>query len=214
MFGRSDQLLTLDISPTTWDKGMTNVEGNIAGFLHNLTLSPAAERRTRPFLGIDECLNRREIEQLAQMLLQRGLVDSSAALWYETRERDGVIVGSFAGGIAKDSAFRGPDSLITDIGVPVKHGSWSDHRVLQMLVVHFTSYDNLILLSENTRNNADGLRSILREVVGPSLKDRSDVLSLTALFKKGKTSIDQYTGDVTSFFERGHYQSGYVEILL
>jgi len=196
------------------DRGMANTEGDIAAFLRGMRLGPALERRVRPFVGIDECFNRREIVKLARELLRRNLIDSSGPLWYETREREGVIVGSFPGGVDKDSAFRRPNPLIGDIGVPVKHRSWSDYRVAQMLVVNFLSYDRLVLLSENIRNDHNGLRTILKEFVAPTLKARPDGLSLTALFKGGKTRIEDYISKATDFFEQGQYRPGYVEMLL
>ena len=82
------------------------------------------------------------------------------------------------------------------------------------LVNYFDTHDRLVLWSENTRNDRDGLRRILNEVVAPALNERTDGLSLTALFKRGKTSIEAYIREVTDFFEQGHYQAGYVEKLL
>jgi hypothetical protein len=193
---------------------MASSEGDIAGFLRDLVLGPASERRTKPHVGIDECLNGCEIVELTRALLRRDLVGSVDPLWYETRERDGVVICSCPGGVAKDSQLRGPDSPIRDIGVPVKHRSWSDFRVVQMLVVYFITHNNLILLSENIRNNRDGLRRILKEVVSPALTRRSDPLCLTALFKKGKTNIADYCLRVADFVEKAHQDPGYVEILL
>lgn len=86
--------------------------------------------------------------------------------------------------------------------------------MVQLLVAHFVTSDNLILLSENTRNNPDGLRRILNEVVRPALDLRPDRLCITALFKKGKTSIADYCGGVTAFLEKERQDPGYVEILL
>jgi hypothetical protein len=193
---------------------MPNSEGDIAGFLRDMVRGPASERRTKPLVGIDECLNCPEISKLTRLLLQRNLIEGSNPLWYETREKYGVVVGSFIGGVKRDSLFRKSNQLITDVGVPVKHRSWSDFRIVQMLVVHFITYDNLILLSENTRNNPDGLRRILKEVVRPALASRRDPLCLTALFKRGKTSIADYCLGVTSFLEKSHRDLCYVEVLL
>ena len=52
-------------------------EGDIAAFLQGISRGPASERRERPFVGIDECFNRREIAELAsELLFQRNLIDS------------------------------------------------------------------------------------------------------------------------------------------
>lgn len=193
---------------------MPNPEGDIAGFLSAMARGPASERRKKPLVGIDECLNRDEISELIRLLLRRSLIEGSNPLWYETRERDGAVVGTFCGGVDRDSMLRKPNPLVPDIGVPVKHCSWSDFRVVQMLVVNFITYDNLILLSENTKNDKDGLRRILKEVVRPALAVRHDELSLTAIFKKGKTSIIDYCLGVTAFLEKLHQDLGYVEIRL
>ncbi|MGE0827690.1 MAG: hypothetical protein AB7G75_37535 [Candidatus Binatia bacterium] len=194
---------------------MASPDGDIAAFLSGMPQVLTEGRREKPFVGMDECLNRQEIIQLTRELLQRGLIDCSSPLWYEMRERDGVITGSFLGGVDRDSSWRAPNPFIPDIGVPVKHRAWSDFRVAQMLVVQFVGgYDKVVLLSENTRNNVNGLRRLLKEVVGPALDRRPDGLSLTALFKKGKTNINDYCLAVFAYFERGQYPRGYREILL
>jgi hypothetical protein len=193
---------------------MTSPDGDIAGFLSGMTRGPATERRAKPFVGVDECFNRQEIGQLTRTLLRRDLIDCSSPLWYETRENAGVVTGTFLGGVDRDSAFRGPNPLISDIGVPAKHRSWSDSRVVQLLVVHFVSYDSVVLLSENTRNDLGGVRRLLNEIVGPSLAGRTDGLSLTALFKKGKTNIEKYCREASTYFECERYDPGYHELLL
>lgn len=194
---------------------MASPDGDIAAFLSGMPQVSTEGRREKPFVGMDECLNRQEIIQLTRALLQRGLIDCSSPLWYEMRERDGVITGSFLGGVDRDSSWHAPNPFIPDIGVSVKHRSWSDFRVAQMLVVQFVGgYDKVVLLSENTRNNVDGLRRLLNEVVGPALDRRPDDLSLTALFKKGKTNINDYCCAVSAYFEHGQYLRGYREVLL
>ncbi len=192
---------------------MSNSEGNIAGFLREMPLGPDGQRRKDPYLGIDECLNRTEITDLVRSLVSSGLVHMAGPLWYQTRERDGVIVCSVPGGIDRDSMLREPNALIPDIGVPVKHHSWSDFRVTQMLVMEFNTHDNVILLSENTRNNESGLRRILNEVLAPALALRPEPLSLVALFKKGKTTIADYCRRVTEFVREPRQDRGYVEVL-
>lgn len=190
---------------------MPDTEGDIAGFLRTMSLRTDSERRREPYLGIDECLNRMEITELVRSLVESGLVHMASPLWYETRESDGVIVCSVPGGIDRDSTLRQPNALITDIGVPVKYRSWSDFQVVQMLVVNFITYDNLILLSENTKNNEGGLRRILNDVVAPALALRPEPLCLAALFKKGKTTIADYCRRVTEFIREPRQDGGYIE---
>ena len=183
-------------------------------FLSSMTRAAAPQRPLLPFVGIDECLNRAEVHRLCRDLLQARLIDSSEPLWYELRERDGAIVASFLGGVDQHSMLRKPNSPLPDIGVPVKHHSWTDLRVIQLLLAHFTTYDRVVLLSENTRCDQDGLRSLLRRHVGPALTSHPHGLSLTALFRRGNTRIDTYATAVTAFFTRGSYPPGYVEALL
>jgi len=187
-------------------------EGDIGAYLRTMTRGPVDQRHSKPFVGIDECFNRREINELTTRLLRRGLIYSSGPLWFQTRVRDGVPIGSFMGGVDRDSAFR-DNSIVRDIGVPLKHDSWSDFRVVQLLVAHLTSCDQLVLLSENIRNDLGGLRYILKKVVAPALLERADRPRLTALFKKGKTHIEDYASAVENFIEQGSFEAGYFEVL-
>lgn len=68
---------------------MVHSEGDIAGFLRDMVSRPASERQAKPFVGVDECLNRREISELIQSLVRRDLAVLAGPLWYETRERRG-----------------------------------------------------------------------------------------------------------------------------
>jgi|GEM_PF-1188166 len=191
---------------------MSEHEGDIGTFLRTMTRGSVDQRSSKPFIGIDECFNRREIDELTTRLLRRGHIDSSGPLWFQTRVKDGVPIGTFMGGVDRDSAFRDSNFHPSGIGVPLKYDSWSDLRVVQFLVAHFTSYDQLVLLSENIRNDVDGLRNILNKVVAPALLDRDDGPHLTALFKKGKTHIDNYARAVETFVERGAFETGYNEV--
>lgn len=89
---------------------MSNSEGDIPGFLREMRLGPDGRWRKDPYLGIDECLNRTEITDLVRSLVSSGLVDSAGPLWYQTRERDGVVVCSVPGGIDRDSMLREPNA--------------------------------------------------------------------------------------------------------
>jgi hypothetical protein len=193
---------------------MSAHDGNIGSFIRTMTRGSVEQRRSKPFVGIDECLNRTEIDRLTTRLLRSGRIDSSGPLWFQTRVNDGIPIGSFMGGVDRDSAFRRENSLLPDIGVPLKHDTWSDFRVVQFLVAHFHSYDRLVLLSENIKKDINGLRTILNKIVAPALADREDRPSLTALFKKGKTNINAYTQSVEEFFGQGEFELGYSELLL
>src|ERR1700683_4342087 len=163
---------------------MTNLHGDIAGFLRTMQIGPKSTRTQKPFLGIDECVNCKEIAELARRLIKKGLIDSAGPLWERTHERNGVLVCSIPGGVDKDSLLRKPNPLLADVGVPVEHRSWSDFQVVQMLVANFLSNDRLILLSANTRDDAGGLRRLLNEIVAPSLAHRPEALHPMAIFKR------------------------------
>jgi hypothetical protein len=193
---------------------MANQHGDIAGFLKNLPVIAKGSGKETPFLGIDECLNRKEIRELVQVVEARGLVEMAMPLWYETRQKDDVITGTFLGGVDRDSRLREPNALIADIGTPVRHRSWTDYQVVLALVANFNPYDKLIVLSENIKMDVAGLRSLLNDVVGPALRDRADGLSLTGLFKRRRTPIEDYCRNVFDYIERGRFASGYDEILI
>ena len=193
---------------------MPNPDGDIAAFLRKLVLRPASDRPMKPFVGYDECLNDRRIAELARSLIRGGLIEVASPLWYQPRHKNGVVVVSILGGLDRDSRLREPNSFIPDVGTRIDGYSWSDFRVVQMLVVNFVSRDKLILLSANTeKKRRDGLRRILNDVVAPVLAYRQDPLYLTALFKKPKTNIADYCLRVTDFL-KAHQDRGYVERLL
>jgi hypothetical protein len=73
----------------------------------------------------------------------------------------------------------------------------------------------MVLLTENTANNQLGLRRLLREHVGPEINYRiADGLSLTALFKKGKTAYPDYWKQVIERFQERRWPAGYHECFL
>ena len=99
---------------------MSEHEGDIGTFLRTMTRGSVDQRSSKPFIGIDECFNRREIDELTTRLLRRGHIDSSGPLWFQTRVKDGVPIGTFMGGVDRDSAFRDSNFHPSGIGVPLK----------------------------------------------------------------------------------------------
>lgn len=83
-----------------------------------------------------------------------------------------------------------------------------------MLITHFRYHHHLILLSENIRNDKHGLRRILSTIVAPALNNHSEKIGLTTIFKRGKTSIEDYCGRVIGYFEKQQFSPGYNEVLL
>ena len=166
------------------------------------------------FVGYDECLNRKEIQTLVSDLCDRGLIRSHAPLWWEQRLRsDGSLLYSY-GGVSRSNPTQ-MAALDGDAGVPVKYQSYEDRQVVDYLVTHFLSYGRLIVLTENTRNNDEGLRRILNEEVAPLLEaSENKKFGLTVLFKRGKTQIHDYCVKVASLMETESFDLGYKEILI
>jgi hypothetical protein len=181
----------------------------LRSFLVDMQRSPDIMERNVPILCIDECLNRKEIDDLATDLLRCGAIDSSTPLWWELREKGGVSTGCYLGGASGTQK-----QLYGDIGLPKKHWSFSDMDIVDFLVCHFTSCNHLVLLTENTRLNKNGLREILRNVVSSPLSQRDDKPKLTALFKRGRTAIDQYVSVVRAHFQGVQPSNGYNEIMI
>lgn len=163
-------------------------------------------------LAVDECFNRKEIEQLILILRYYGIGRSAGPLWNERRERaDGSTLYAF-GGMSRKEKERF-SAVFGDMGKPSKYASTSDRQVLDFLISHFFSSGKLVLLTENTRNNREGLRCILNEEIKPALsKCHNEKLSLLVLFKKGKTTIDQYNSAVISYLRQHMITSGYTEL--
>jgi len=189
-------------------------EDNLTGFLSSMEQKPSDEIRALPFLGIDECFNRKEIDDLSISLIRGGLIECSSPLWYELRGSDSEITGSFCGGVSRNSPLREPNPLISNLGSPLKGQSWSDYQIAQMLIVNFISYQNIVFLTENIRKDRRGIRNILNKFIGPALNERSDSLSLTAIYKKGKTGIIEYCSEVTNIISNGDYLPGYQEVMV
>jgi hypothetical protein len=148
-------------------------------------------------VGIDECLNHLVIHQLGRKLVEQELAYAWRTLWYQFRQKED---GSHSG---------------HEIGVPIKHWSWSDEEVAAMLISLFGSADRVVLLSENTRRNQGGLRQILQTEIAPVLKtQRAGKLSLLAIFKKGKTDISQFAIEVETMLTSYTFTSGFAELLV
>lgn len=166
------------------------------------------------FIGIDECFNRSEIKILVAKLLNEGLARSANSLWIEQRLLvDGSTLYAY-GGVSKNDEST-MVLLNGDIGKPVKYVSYEDLQVVDYLITHFFSYGKIVLLTENTKNNQNGLRRVLNEQIQPALVEHhGDKLSLTTLFKKGKTNTDDYCSKVYEFFEKGEINFGYNQMFI
>ncbi len=166
------------------------------------------------FVGIDECFNRSEIKTLVAEILNKGLVRSTSALWWEQRLLADCSILYAYGGVSKNDKSQ-MVLLDGDVGKPIKYESYDDWQVVDYLITHFLSYGRIVLLTENTKNNQNGLRCILNEQIQPALaKHHNNKLSLTALFKRGKTNIDDYCSKVYELVEKGEFNFGYTQTFI
>lgn len=156
-----------------------------------------------PMLAIDECLNHPLIEATVIQACNAGLANGAGPLWNQRRVRDDGSVCYVFGGAPRDY-----DSSF--IGKPAKHAVWDDQKVVCCLIPQLLS-NNVVLLSENIRFDKLGLRRILLNIVAPKL---NSTVSLTSLFKRGKTPYRDFCGKVITFLSKRHLKGGYDEILL
>jgi hypothetical protein len=178
---------------------------NLSELAANVVQQAAAPRPSKPYLAIDECLNHPVVNAMVPRLCCADLVSGAGPLWNQRRIReDGSIVYAM-GGVP-----RGTKSDHFDLGKPEKHASWDDELVVHYLTCLLVPHD-VVFLSENIRLDELGLRKLLRDCVAPSLDDR---VSLTGLFRRGKTTYQLYCHGVTEFLMGYSRQPGYQEILL
>jgi hypothetical protein len=167
------------------------------------------------FIGVDECLNGKKIHSLLTALLEKGLASAVGPLWQQKRIRDDgsrlTLVRMLPYDFARTRDSRNPQ---LDYGTPAKHQSFSDAQVVRLLVWHLERFDRVILLTNNIRQDANGLRMLLSQQVMPKLSASDHKLSLVGLFKKGKTNTDNYCSEVEKFLERGQFGYGYTQILI
>jgi hypothetical protein len=162
------------------------------------------DRPCEPLLAIDECLNHPIVKAAVLQACHAGLATGAMPLWNQRRVRADGSVCYFWGGIPRD--FNAP----FDVGKPEKYAIWDDQQVVYCLVAQLIVH-NVVLLTENIRFDAKGIRRLLRDVVGPKL---DPTVSLTGLFKRGKTSHTDYCKGMIAFLGKRKFTGGYREILL
>lgn len=178
---------------------------NLSELAAHVVHQAEALRPAKPYLAIDECLNHPIVNAMVPRLCCANLVSGAGPLWNQRRIReDGTIVYAM-GGVP-----RGTKSDHFDFGKPEKHASWDDEMVVRYLTCLLAPHD-VVFLSENTRFDEFGLRKLLRDHVAPTLDDR---VSLTGLFRRGKTTYELYCRGVTEFLIGFGRQAGYQEFLL
>lgn len=163
-----------------------------------------------PVVAVDECCDHPEIARLIAKLVQCGLACGADPLWNQKRIAPDGSQSYWLGGLSRQTA-----SILGECSRPAKGFSWDDQNVVMCLVARLFLGVPIVLLSENIKNDTLGLRRLLRQNVEPALTTRiRDGLSLTAVFKKGKTSYPEYCALVHERFKLGEWEPGYREYLL
>jgi hypothetical protein len=167
------------------------MKGNIEAFFEQ-TLSQVVEERNGrdiilPYVAVDESANHPLVGKLLCELVSTSVVDSAGPAWTEMRVRsDGERL----------SVMGGPPPLevrTIDYGKPVKYWSFPDRRVIESTVVWFASHDRIVLLTENTKRDPEGLMRILCDEVAPAIERFGDGrLGLLVLAKRGKADWSAY----------------------
>lgn len=153
---------------------------------HNPT--PGGINSFLPVLALDECVNRPIIHRTVEIARKSFLAINSADLWAQLREGPDRTKVLHMGTLD-----RGPRPPGSEVGPPVKHWSWPDWRIAWGALVHLHSYDRVVLLSENTRNDEGGLRRILATEIGPALEMYNHGrFGMLAFMKNGKTTWKAY----------------------
>ena len=163
--------------------------------------SPSMYERPR-ILVVDECCNNGEIIVLAEKLLKGKFIDGCFPIWDQARIRaDGTVIHVNAG-------YVGPVPSGFDYGVPMKHHSFPDSFIAQLVEAYVKSYD-VFFLSENTKMNEDGIRKLLRDN-----KCRAKNTHLITLYKKGKTEYSDYIEQVTHKIQNWVFTVEFQEVLI
>jgi hypothetical protein len=173
------------------------------------TVGPSLGSRTvtdrRPVLGIDEGLNDKlHIAPMVTRLVARGIVSSAIPLWYQFRVlADGTRMNVLGSEISVSP-------FMPDVGRQERGTSWPDEGVVAHLVGYFLYCDRICLLTQNTSNDADGLRRILQTEVAPVLEALVPRrLGFLALVQKPRAPLEEYSALVEQRLATTEIQAGF-----
>lgn len=188
-----------------------NIRYDFAALIDETPSLTIDDLKKPPVIAIDECCDHPMIQDMAIKLLLAGYADRSTPLWNQRRVRKDGSILYVLGGLSKTDIKRED----CDQGVSQKGARWDDQMVLHLLLGNLYHRNPVVLLSENTKMDRFGLRRLLREVVAPALSRRADDhLAIIALFKKGKTSYEDYCRRVVEKFVDQRWRTGYDEYLI
>ena len=96
-------------------------------------------------------------------------------------------------------------------GVPRKHWSFPDRRVVDAVVAQFLSHDRVVLLTENTRNDQEGLWRILHNELKPALElCGNGRLGFWLAAKRGASSFESYCAAIREALKIEGVRPGFV----
>ena len=182
---------------------------NPARFIRD-TVGPLLNSRTvsgnGPVLGVDEGLNdKRHMRPMTRRLVENGVVSMATPLWYQARVLpDGQRINLLGGAVSISP-------LMPEIGHPPHPGSsWPDEGVVAHLVAYFLQCDRLCLLTQNARNDSNGLRRILEDEVGPMLDEmKPKQLGLLALVQRPRSRLNDYCISVEHWLTTKEVEPGF-----
>lgn len=178
--------------------------------LKSVSDKETAELSGSPLIAVDECINKPVVREYIQNLCERGHACGIHYAWNQKRIRgDGSEVITM-GGLPKRFRIEG-----IDVGKP-KRGTGCDDQLVVAIVVSLLALSkNVVLLTENIKEDEYGLRRLLTVHIMPYLSSNHlNRFSLTTLCKRPETSLTDYCDQVVKIFEKQCFEFGYAEHLL
>jgi hypothetical protein len=172
-----------------------NREMNSGAFIRE-TVAPLLPSRgpvdTCPAVGIDEGLNNRQwVDPMLKRLVEESVISTAIPLWDQLRRRESGELFELVGSSGRKMREFFPSY---DIGRPVKGHSTSDEDVVALLTSEFLSRDRVCLLTQNTKRDHGGLRSILELEIAPILENlKPKRLGILVLCQKPGSLLKEYT---------------------
>lgn len=181
---------------------------NIRGFFDETLRNSESYKKTLPLIALDECLNSKELDQKLGVLVYDGFAHGIERLWYQARETE-------SGEKAMLHGSKVPRHRIFDIGKPVKNYSFPDADVICFLVAHFYTYSHIIFLTQDNKENQNGITSLLNNEVKPVINELNfNRYGLTAIIKKPQTSKNDLVAVVSEIVKNPIQNTGYEQINL
>lgn len=159
---------------------------------------------SRPLFAIDESANHPRVNKLAHELVSKNVCCASEHLWVGRREYENGKRTTVMGALPPKS-WR-----VKDYGKAVKHWSWPDRLVVEFIAVKFGSHDRIVVLTENTKRDREGLWYILHNELRPIIETYGQSrLGFLLLAKRGKTDYATFCVAVREHLLRESVSAGF-----